>query len=207
MNTTSLLKGISSSDLITSIEETANFPYSGVIKIDNELISYTDNFNGTLYNCVRGYQGTTPSAHILYATVYFSAYYSASTGMYVVTNTIVPVPLDTTAVWKNYLTITLSAGDWDVTGIIEAYKDASDAISMDGSISLYSGNITTDLVYGLNGMEINLIAANLVTPIVIPNYRIVVFQDTPVYLKGTSTWDYDFPPSMYNGSLHARRFR
>lgn len=59
-----LLKTISDSDTVLMFTEAAQFPVAGgVIQIENEIITYTNNYMGTLYGCTRGAQSTTPAVH------------------------------------------------------------------------------------------------------------------------------------------------
>jgi len=60
------------------LSDVTGLPYTGFIKIDNEIINYgyiTQNTNassGTLYNCFRGQQDTIAAAHTAPATVYWA---------------------------------------------------------------------------------------------------------------------------------------
>jgi hypothetical protein len=68
-------------DIVTTITvvSTAGFPTTGVVKIDNELISFTGTTTTDLTGCTRGVNGTTPVLHLDTAGVeYFTAWGAAS---------------------------------------------------------------------------------------------------------------------------------
>lgn len=50
--------------------ETALFPPSGLIRIDNELITYTGKTDTEFTGCTRGVYGTAAAAHSMFATIY-----------------------------------------------------------------------------------------------------------------------------------------
>ena len=60
------------------LSDVTGLPYTGFIKIDNEIINYgyitqnTNSSSGTLYNCFRGQQATIAAAHTATATVYWA---------------------------------------------------------------------------------------------------------------------------------------
>lgn len=74
-----LLKAISDSDITLMFTEAQVFPVAnGVIKIDSEFISYTSNYMGTLYGCVRGVNSSSAAAHVAGSTVLLSEYFTAN---------------------------------------------------------------------------------------------------------------------------------
>lgn len=48
---------------LSSIENLMSYPDSGIIKIQDELIFYNNKSRTAIYNCIRGYSGTTAEAH------------------------------------------------------------------------------------------------------------------------------------------------
>jgi hypothetical protein len=74
----SLTTTITSTSTEIVLSDVTGLPYTGFIKIDNEIINYgyiTQNTNassGTLYNCFRGQQETIAAAHTAPATVYWA---------------------------------------------------------------------------------------------------------------------------------------
>jgi hypothetical protein len=60
---TTLSAAISNLDTNILVDNAVSYPASGVVQIDNELISYTGNTNTALTGCVRGFNGTTATTH------------------------------------------------------------------------------------------------------------------------------------------------
>lgn len=76
-----LLKTITDSETILMITPDASFPVAnGVILIGTEIITYNDNYMGTLYGCVRGAQSSSAAAHTAGAAVALRDYYHAEAG-------------------------------------------------------------------------------------------------------------------------------
>ena len=62
--TTQLSESISSSITSIAVNSTALFPVSGIIRINQEIISYTGTSGGnTFTGCTRGFEGTTAASH------------------------------------------------------------------------------------------------------------------------------------------------
>lgn len=60
-----LRQDISESDLIIPLEDTTNFPLSGLIKIGYELIEYNNIIDNDIYATLRGANGTFATEHLL----------------------------------------------------------------------------------------------------------------------------------------------
>lgn len=76
-----LLKAISDSDTVIMFTEGALFPNSeGVVKIGTEILSYAENYMGTLYGCVRGIQGSSAAAHAVGDEVTITDFFSGAGG-------------------------------------------------------------------------------------------------------------------------------
>lgn len=114
-----------------------------------------------------------------------------------------------TTVWGDMTSISLTAGDWDVSGVMNWIANgatitaAIDALEF--AISVNSGITTTDQVQGSNQIA-------LVSPIsgadrgaAIPAYRISISGTTTVYLKIKSPYITATP--QYKCRLSARRMR
>lgn len=54
-----------STQTVIYLQNTARFPYSGVLLLEDELISYTDRITDRIYGVTRGYRGTTAKSHIV----------------------------------------------------------------------------------------------------------------------------------------------
>ena len=67
---TTLNGGISSTDTTITLTSTAGLPATGFLLIENETIQYGYITGNVLYNCFRGQNGTTATAHSTAAAVY-----------------------------------------------------------------------------------------------------------------------------------------
>lgn len=102
--------------------------------------------------------------------------------------------------------ISLTAGDWDVSAMIEATLNGATLTGdMRLGISTTAGNSTTGLVQGTN--LVNMIQANTLydSPAVIPVYRISLTATTTVYLKYRAAFSAGTPQAT--GRISARRMR
>lgn len=114
-----------------------------------------------------------------------------------------------TTVWGNMTSISLTAGDWDVTGIINWIANGATVtagIDLDAiAISINSGTTTSDHVQGSN--QVNVIAPSASTdrPGCIPNYRLSLSGTTTVYFKILATYSVANP--QFKCRLSARRVR
>lgn len=114
----------------------------------------------------------------------------------------------TTTNYGDLTSISLTAGDWDVTGILFADRNGStwqDAIL---GISITSGNSSTGLVNGSNKVVFAYTTAVATTSnfsLDIPNYRMSLSATTTIYLKYYS--DYTVGTPQAAGRLSARRVR
>ncbi len=61
---------ILSGTTVITLQDTTNLPLSGLIKIDDEFISYTGIAGNNLTGCLRGEEGSTPDGHDLGTTIY-----------------------------------------------------------------------------------------------------------------------------------------
>lgn len=114
-----------------------------------------------------------------------------------------------TTVWGNMTSISLTAGDWDVTGIMNWIANgATITAGIDQeqiAISVNSGATTSDHVQGSN--QINMLSPSASTDrgAVISNYRISLSATTTVYFKMLVTYSVATP--QYKCRLSARRVR
>ena len=60
---TKLNGGVDDDDAIVMVSNTANFQDSGIVQIEDELISYSGKTGGSFTGCVRGFAGTAPVSH------------------------------------------------------------------------------------------------------------------------------------------------
>lgn len=103
--------------------------------------------------------------------------------------------------------ISLTAGDWDVSGVSYTAIGAGAWEAIQLGISTTSGNSTTGLVIGDNRVVASWVSS-ATTPtqysLAIPQYRVSLASTTTVYLKFSST--YTANPS-WSGRISARRRR
>ena len=69
---TTLNGGISATDTTITVTDASGLPAAGFIKIGNELINYGYITGNTLYNCFRGQENTTATAHLTSVAVYWA---------------------------------------------------------------------------------------------------------------------------------------
>ena len=64
---------VNSSDTTIPVRDHSDFPDTGVLVIEDELVQYTSKDThpswGDFVNCIRGYEGTTPVSHSIYTPV------------------------------------------------------------------------------------------------------------------------------------------
>lgn len=70
ISTTTLASSITSTDTTITVASTYNMGSAGYIKIDNEIINYTNVIGNELQNCVRGQANTTAASHSAAASVF-----------------------------------------------------------------------------------------------------------------------------------------
>ena len=70
ISTTTLASGISATDTTITVASAYNMGSAGYIKIDNEIINYTNVIGNELQNCVRGQANTAAVAHSAAASVF-----------------------------------------------------------------------------------------------------------------------------------------
>ena len=123
-----------------------------------------------------------------------------------VSSAVANVNATTSGQFGNITSISLTAGDWDVTGVFDNYASTA---TMTGetlvSISLFSGNTTTDHVFGDNYLAIIQPPASLDSSISIPAWRVALASTTTVYLKGLCS--YTGGPPKFWSRISARRVR
>lgn len=90
----------------------------------------------------------------------------------------------TTGNWGDLTSISLTAGDWLVTGSLQTNRNGATVTSVDIGISTSSGTSSSGLVMGTNDFEFpNPVAGAYDSSGYVPNYRISLSATTTVYLK------------------------
>jgi len=114
----------------------------------------------------------------------------------------------TTAQYYDITSISLTAGDWDVTGIVMYLRNGASWTGIELGISQTTGNSGTGLVAGSNAVYSYPAAASTVYNYVtlsIPSFRILLSGNSTVYLKGYA--EYTAATPIRYGRLSARRVR
>lgn len=110
-----------------------------------------------------------------------------------------------TGQWFDITSISLTAGDWDVTGQINFNLAGSVSTQMNGGISITTGNSSTGLTLGDNFIQTSVPTAVFDTSVCIANYRQSFSATTTVYLKGNIAFSAGTPNAY--GRISARRIR
>lgn len=112
-----------------------------------------------------------------------------------------------TGAWGNLTSMSLTAGDWDVTGIIEQFSNTGVGITANSlAISVNSGGTITDQVQGDNQSSFarpDSISGQCSGNV--PVYRLSLASPTTVFLKANTTYASGNP--QYKCRLSARRMR
>lgn len=109
----------------------------------------------------------------------------------------------TTGNWQDLTSISLTAGDWDVTVLIYMNNQTSFTQGQ-GGISTTSGNSATGLVAGSNFLSTSVVS-NTEGHITVANYRMSLSATTTVYGKAKAIFTGTQP--QFSGRLSARRMR
>jgi hypothetical protein len=101
--------------------------------------------------------------------------------------------------------ISLSAGDWDVTGQVMATKNGATVSAFDTGIGTASGTASTGMTYGVNLIECPPPGASNDIPCQIPSWRVSLSSTSTIYLKARGFYSAGTPQAY--GFIHARRVR
>ena len=118
------------------------------------------------------------------------------------------VSYPTSTEWGDAASISLTAGDWDVSVAAVADSNSSTWTFASAGISVTTGNFSTGLVFGSNwvrGVHASSSTTPLNVPLAIPSYRISLAATTTVYLKMAATYSAGTP--HFNARISARRVR
>lgn len=84
--------------------------------------------------------------------------------------------------------ISLTAGDWMVAGVVATTSNGATVTVAEGAISITSGNSATGLTYGDNRVQCPVPTATSDMTTFIPGHRISLASTTTVYLKSSMTF-------------------
>lgn len=110
-----------------------------------------------------------------------------------------------TSVWGDATSISLTAGDWDVTYVSVPERNGSTWSLVDIGISITPGNSTTGLILGSNELRLGLIPSIDPTALCLANYRMSLATTTTVYAKYMATYTGAIPVIAMR--ISARRVR
>jgi hypothetical protein len=114
----------------------------------------------------------------------------------------------TSTQYGDVTSINLTAGDWDVSGVVQFYANSGTWSKLIMGISTTSGNSSTGLTDG-NNKVIHAFASSSSTPtefgMSVPSYRLSLSESATVYLKLNTTYTVGTPQAV--GRISARRMR
>jgi hypothetical protein len=129
-------------------------------------------------------------------------------GQYISSTTLIGASVNDTGStqFTNINSISLSPGDWDVSGVIMTSFSGVTGTGFEAAISAFSGNTTTDQVLGDNHVqEFNGISGTTRVTLFVPTWRVSISSTTTIYLKFACTYSAGTPAGW--GRISARRVR
>jgi hypothetical protein len=111
----------------------------------------------------------------------------------------------TSGAFGDLTSISLTAGDWDVTCTLEENVSGATVVWFDAAISTTSGNSTSGLILGSNWLESPGTTSAAEGHVSIPAYRLSLSSTTTVYLKYAASYSVSTPKAK--GRISARRMR
>ena len=115
------------------------------------------------------------------------------------------VSFGATTAWGDCTSLSLTAGDWDVIGMVGIKANGGTVTEWDMGISTTTGNDATGLVFGSNWAAGLPPTAASDMSLSIPAYRVSIASTTTHYLKIKATFTVATPTC--SGRLSARRVR
>lgn len=110
-----------------------------------------------------------------------------------------------TTQYSDLTSISLTAGDWDVSALVQATANGATVPNFSIGISATSGNSATGLVSGSNLLQFAGPTVNYNSGGSVPSFRVSVSSTTTYYLKIRATFSAATPQAV--GRLSARRVR
>lgn len=126
-------------------------------------------------------------------------------GEYVTANNAVGVNSTGNGQWFDIVSISLTAGDWDVSGTIGFNLAGATATQCSGGMSVTTGNSATGLTFGDNWLETVIPTAVTDSSVSIPGWRRSLSTTTTIYLKANLAFSLGTPNAY--GRISARRVR
>lgn len=176
-------------------------PFNG---ISNGSTQQSATFNVTSGTAVNFNSSTATITHLVGTATNDSAT-AGTIGEYISSTTAGNVNFPLTTVWGDILSITLTPGDWDVTGVLVHFPNGGTQTDAEMAVSLTSGNSTTGLALGDNWVLGLPGTAITDETLLVPAWRRSVAVSTPIYLKYEATYTVATPKGQ--ARISARRVR
>lgn len=197
-----LCAGVSSADPTTIVQDASGaqkarsrvliFPTGSV---SNSSGTHTITFTASTTTLSSSVQGTSTNNN---ATTGWLGEYVES----VVGTTAFPA----TGTWGDLTTISLTAGDWDITAVLNTEKQSGTITTMDVGVSTVTGNNGVTLVTGSNFFTIPTPTASTDMGFTMPSFRQSLGASTPIYFKFRTSSTATLPNAK-GARLSARRVR
>lgn len=126
-------------------------------------------------------------------------------GEYISSSSIVYGSVGTSTQYFDLASITLTAGDWDLSGVCYYRANGGTVVYNDCGIGTATGNSSTGLVDGDTSLEGPPSVAAYQTSLTIPGVRKSIAATTTYYLKGNVQYSVATP--QFKGRISARRVR
>lgn len=182
-------------------------------------VSFTDDFDSGLYrigtnniaiatNGVKALEVSSAQAVSIRGTATTDSAAAGFVGEY--TESVVSTFTNTaaTGVFSDLTSISLTAGDWDVTGVLEYFRNTATWTGTEIMITSTSGNSTAGAIRGQNRIQ-DAWASSSTTPEqltqTIPSLRVSLSSTTTYYLKIRANFSAGQPQAI--GNIFARRIR
>lgn len=104
-------------------------------------------------------------------------------GEYVSGSGTIGISTGTSGQFQNITSISLTAGDWDISALSRVRSATTGVNDFQLAISINSGNTTTDHVSSDNVAFQTMAATNVDMAVAVPPYRLSIASTTTVYLK------------------------
>lgn len=177
-----------------------------------DALSYGDVLNGTTLTLSSTVNSNisfdNAATHGIVGTTTNNSAASGNVGEYIESVISSATSVPTSTQWGDGTTITLGAGDWEVTAVV-VYELNGATVVLNGEwysgISLTTGNSATGLVYGSNQVGGLAPVTSVDSTQVTPAYRLSLASSTPIYMKLFTQYSVGTP--KFIGRLSARRMR
>jgi hypothetical protein len=203
--------GVLSASTVTSTQIDYLAGASGTTGTTNLVYSASPTFTGTVTAATMTLSSTltvTGAATLtggIVGTVAGGNATAGNVGQYVETTVTTATNWATSGQYGDATSISLTAGDWDVTFILTASRNGATFNEAVAGISQTAGNSSTGLTTGTNQILGPGPVATSDSNLIVPNFRINLTSTTTIYGKISGTYTVATP--QYRCRLSARRIR